>query len=152
MDRAGDGGRARALRGPRIGCGRRLGGSAALVRWDDLPEEYREASRAQARDTVAKLKLIGARVEAASAAEDQPGSSFTSAELDVLARREHERWMEHERSRGWSLGPRDDVHRTHPCLLPYDGLSQVEQQKDRDVVSEIPSLLRAAGRCIVRGS
>ena len=122
----------------------------ALVGWPDLPGEYRDACRAQAEDILAKLASIGARAEPTRGPQVVPGFAFTAAEIDMLARREHARWMDHKMSRGWTLGPRDDGRKTHPCLVPYDDLPEAERQKDVDAVLEVPRLLQLAGYRIVR--
>lgn len=133
-----------------VEAGHAVGSAAALVGWEDLPEEYRAASRAQAQDILEKLSLIGAGAERSADSFEESDCAFTRAELDLLARREHERWMADKLSRGWTFGPRDDAARTHPCLIPYDELPEVERRKDEAVVLEIPNLLRAAGYRIVR--
>jgi len=133
-----------------LASGHRLGSIPALVSWDELPADYRDADRAQARDILAKLASIGAHVEAARGSQVAPGFAFTAAEIDMLARREHARWRDHKLSRGWTLGPRDEARRTHPCLVPYDDLPEAERQKDSDVVVSIPSLLALSGYRIVR--
>jgi len=133
-----------------LASGHRLGSIPALVSWDELPAEYRDADRAQARDRLAKLASIGAHVEAAPGSEAVCGFAFTASELDMLARREHVRWVDHKLSRGWALGPRDDARKTHPCLVPYDDLPEAERQKDIDAVLEVPRLLQLAGFRIVR--
>ena len=119
------------------------GETPALVEWEDLPEEYREANRAQAADIVAKMSSIGWRVVPAEQGER---FELTEAQLDRLARAEHERWMRQRLSAGWSYGPvRDDAARLHPLLIPYDDLPADERQQDIDAVLEIPALLAAAG-------
>ncbi len=43
---------------------------------------------------------------------------------------EHRRWNAYVRSEGYRLGPRDDLAKTHPCLVPFDELSPEEKEKD----------------------
>ena len=122
----------------------------ALVEWEALPEEYREANRAQARDIVAKMHAIGWIIVPA-----KDGEAFepSADELDLLAREEHERWARQRRADGWCYGPvRDDEALRHPMLIPYDDLPVDEQQKDIDAVLEIPALLAAAGLGLRRRS
>jgi len=134
-----------------LASGIAAGSAPALVAWDRLPEEYRDANLAQARDVLAKLSLIGVRAEPLDGSEEAPGFTFTASELDLLARREHQRWMDHKLSRGWTLGPRDDARRTHPCLVPHDELPEAQRQRDVDAVLEIPQLLQRSGYRLVRG-
>ncbi|MFO1531870.1 MAG: RyR domain-containing protein [Kiritimatiellia bacterium] len=47
---------------------------------------------------------------------------------------------------GWKHGAVKDARaRTHPCLVPYDGLPPDEQEKDRSAVRLIPPLLDRTG-------
>lgn len=58
-------------------------------------------------------------------------------ELDVLiermAKNVHEVWAQSRIEQGWTYGEeRSDVLKTHPCLIPYEELSEVEKAYDRD--------------------
>ena len=51
---------------------------------------------------------------------------------EELARNVHETWAKERMSQGWTWGEvRDDKKRTHPCLVPYDELSEEEKEFDR---------------------
>lgn len=53
--------------------------------------------------------------------------------VEQIARNVHEVWAENRLSQGWTLGPeRSDTLKTHPCLVPYDELTEVEKDYDRD--------------------
>jgi|GEM_PF-2525263 len=44
---------------------------------------------------------------------------------------EHKNWMDFKLSQGWKCGPvKDEATKTHPDLLPWDQLPEVEQRKD----------------------
>jgi RyR domain len=126
--------------------GRRLGENRAMVAWDDLDEDKREANRAQARDITAKLERIGCAVGTGT----DPTFAFTPEELESLARDEHERWMAQRRQAGWRRGRRDDATKRHPGLVPYDRLSRSDKDKDRDAVRHIPDVLAEVGLRVIR--
>lgn len=51
---------------------------------------------------------------------------------EMLARNAHECWAKQRIAEGWRYGPvRDDAQRLHPCLVPYDQLSESEKEYDR---------------------
>lgn len=51
----------------------------------------------------------------------------------ALRRLEHRRWNAYMRSEGYCYAPeRNDLAKTHPCLVPFDELSEADQKKDDD--------------------
>jgi hypothetical protein len=43
----------------------------------------------------------------------------------------HENWMREKLADGWQYGPvKDTVAKTHPCIVPFDGLPKEQQFKD----------------------
>ena len=125
-----------------------MGSTPAMVVWERLDEDKREANRAQARDITDKLRRIGCRVGRGPAVR---AFAFTEAELDALAHDEQLRWSSQRTEAGWRYGSwRDDDVKIHPCLVPGDELPEVEKDKDRDAVRNIPTVLAAAGLRIVR--
>lgn len=124
-----------------------MGSTSAMSSWEDLDEDLREANRAQAREIETTLAQVGCRVEPGA------GGAFalTSDEIELLARREHARWLRQRRDAGWIFGQiRDDAGRRHPRLVEWGQLSESERDKDRDAVRNFPSVLAAAGLRVVR--
>jgi RyR domain-containing protein len=122
--------------------------AAAARPWSRLTKDLKEANRAQARDITVKLELIRCTIT--------PGErdfAFTRAELERLARHEHVRWMTQRTEAGWTYGRvRHTARRKHPSLVSWAELSEVEREKDRDVVRRIPVVLAGAGLTVVRTS
>lgn len=57
----------------------------------------------------------------------------TNEELWTLRRLEHRRWNAYMRSEGYSYAPvRNDLAKTHNCLVPFNKLSEKDQVKDDD--------------------
>jgi hypothetical protein len=77
--------------------------------------------------------------------------AFTAAEVERLAQMEHERWMGDLREAGFTYGPRhDEQAKTHPGLVPFDQLSDDDQEKDRAAVRNLPEMMVSAGFEITR--
>lgn len=70
---------------------------------------------------------------------------------EIIARNVHEAWAHSRISQGWHYGEkRDDVQRTHPCLVPYDMLSEEEKDYDRQTAFETLKLIQKYGFKIVK--
>ena len=53
--------------------------------------------------------------------------------VEAMAKNVHEVWAESRILQGWTYGPeRNDALKTHPCLVPYEDLPEVEKAYDRD--------------------
>ena len=53
--------------------------------------------------------------------------------VEKMARTVHEVWAQSRMDQGWVYGPeRSDALKTHPCLIPYEDLPEVEKAYDRD--------------------
>jgi hypothetical protein len=71
--------------------------------------------------------------------------------LESLARNAHEIWAQQRLRDGWTYGAhRDDVKRTHPCLVPYENLSESEKDYDRIMVNEALKAIIAMGYSIAK--
>lgn len=122
-----------------------------LVPWDNLPETVKESNRRQADHIGLKLKAIGCGISPLRDWE-APNFKFTSQQIEVMARMEHERWSQERRSAGWRYAPgeRDDARKTHPSLVDWEALPDSEKDKNRVTVRELPYLLARAGFEIYR--
>ncbi len=66
--------------------------------------------------------------------------------VETLARQVHDTWAHGRLTDGWTWGPeRDDVKRTHPCLVPYEELSEEERAYDRQTALQTIRVLLALG-------
>ncbi|MBQ8463688.1 MAG: Ryanodine receptor Ryr [Prevotella sp.] len=53
--------------------------------------------------------------------------------IEKMSKNVHEVWAEGRIRQGWTYGPqRDDTLKTHPCLIPYEELTEEEKDYDRN--------------------
>jgi hypothetical protein len=129
--------------------GQSVAQNPSMADWTELTEDLRDANREQARDIGAKLTTIQCTL---TPLPDSPEEfTFTAAELELLAEREHERWMEQRLAKGWVYDPkRNDTAKRHTDLLPWAELDDPTQDKDRQAIAALPEILADAGFMIVR--
>lgn len=116
--------------------------------WDELDEILRNSNRAQASAIPSKLAKVGCRIAPAGSVGEFAG--FTPAELELLARDEHERWVDERLAAGWTKGPK--AARRSPDLVPWPDLPEDRRELDREAIRAIPTVLALAGTAIRRGA
>ncbi|MBO5920454.1 MAG: Ryanodine receptor Ryr [Bacteroidales bacterium] len=53
--------------------------------------------------------------------------------VERMAKNVHEVWAQSRIDQGWVYGQeRSDALKTHPCLIPYEDLPEIEKAYDRD--------------------
>lgn len=66
--------------------------------------------------------------------------------IEQMARNVHEVWAQNRINQGWSYGKeRNDTLKTHPCLIPYEELPEIEKKYDRDTALSTLKLIRKLG-------
>lgn len=69
-----------------------------------------------------------------------------------IAKNVHEVWSEGRMKDGWMYGEeRNDAEKKHPCLVPYEELSEEEKEYDRNTSVETIKLILKMGFKITRG-
>ena len=126
------------------------GSSAALVRWEELDEEYRSSNRDQVVEIGRRLAGIGCLLSPRRF--DDPPFSYRADELESFAELEHERWFAERTRRGWTWSPEhDEAKMLHPDLVPWNELTEEAREKDRQAVRAGPQMLADAGLAVIRG-
>lgn len=66
--------------------------------------------------------------------------------VEKMAKNVHEVWAQTRISQGWTYGEeRNDAEKKHPCLVPYDELSEEEKTYDRNTSIETIKLILKLG-------
>ena len=120
-----------------------------MVPWEDLGDGARESNRAQAAHIGVKLAAVGCDLSPL-VDWDAERFAFDPGELELLARMEHDRWVEERRRDGWKLGPRKSDKKTSPHLIPWEDLGEETRELDRSFIRGLPRFLARAGFQIVR--
>ena len=118
----------------------------SLVPWEKLPETLKESNRRQADYIGVKLKQIDYYIIPMTDLNAEP-IEFTPGEVEIMAKMEHDHWMEERLKDGWKYAPglKDNEKKTHPSLVSWEKLSEQEREKDRNTVREISASLEKAG-------
>jgi hypothetical protein len=65
---------------------------------------------------------------------------------ELLARNAHDVWAQNRLRDGWRWGAeRNDERKEHPCLIPYDDLTETEKEYDRVMAIETLKTITALG-------
>ena len=63
-----------------------------------------------------------------------------------IAENVHEVWAKARIDEGWTYGEkRDDIHKKHPCLVPYDELPEEEKEYDRNTAMNTIKMVKKLG-------
>lgn len=128
--------------------------SPAILPWERLDIRFKQSSLFQAAHIAAKARAIGCRIpppDQVPLLEAQMAeATLSDAEVEMLARMEHARWVAERSLAGWSLGKRDNARLLHPDLVPYDELPEATKEFDRDFARMLPSHARLLGSVLLR--
>lgn len=69
---------------------------------------------------------------------------------EALARNVHEVWAAGRIADGWTRGTRNDELKRHPCLIPYEELSEEEKDYDRRTSAETLKFIISEGYRILK--
>lgn len=73
--------------------------------------------------------------------------------VEEMSKNVHEVWAQTRISQGWTYGEEcNDTEKKHPCLVPYEDLSEEEKEYDRNTSIETIKLILKLGFKITRDS
>ena len=85
--------------------------------------------------------------------EKDLNESTSLTALEEMSKNVHEVWAATRISQGWTYGKeRNDEKKKHPCLMPYEELSEEEKEYDRNTSIETIKLILKLGFKITRDS
>ncbi len=114
--------------------------------WDQLAAFYRDSNIRLVRETLSSAVAVGRTWGSVPPGADPEDTHPTDAQLDEMARREHESWRARHLEAGWRhASRRDDARRLHPLLVPWDEVDAAGKAKTRRSVLDALGLLRAMG-------
>ena len=118
--------------------------------WDELPRRLKESNLRQAEDIWKTLHLIQCTIGFASSGRE-PLFEFTTDEIEYLAQKEHELWVDERVRKGWRYGRiRNDPEKIHDCIVPWSELSEEQRDKDRNALRALPGILAKVYLKIIR--
>ena len=120
------------------------------ISYDDLPDDIKSSSIDSAYHIATKLLSIGYAIKEENNEAEQILLYLSKSDIETMAKLEHERWAWEKRLKGWTYAPeRNNKNKRHNCLVPYDELTELEKEKDRDQVKLYPALLKAINYKII---
>jgi len=107
---------------------------AATRDWADVPETYRAANRAVSDSAMTKLWDAGWAPMKRGERGGETAPTIPDAMIDMMARREHDRWMAERLVSGWRpTAPgenRNNDLMIHDKIVPWDALSEADKNND----------------------
>ncbi|AKB57022.1 RyR domain-containing protein [Methanosarcina barkeri] len=119
----------------------------SLVKFEDLPEDIKEANFDNIKKIPEKLSWIHYSTRRIQQDEEQRELTLTEKEIETMAKREHDRWVWQKIMQGWTYkeGKKDFVNKTSPFIVPWNKLPPDTRINDFNAVRLIPKLLKEAG-------
>ena len=134
---------------------RRAEGKEVIERYTDQPMDFQRSNYAQAEHIPVKVQALGYQLVFEYDSEVyEKVTSFSDEQIELLARLEHDRWIEERLSMGWTLDrtipDRIPEKKLSPHLVPYDELSEATKGYDRDTARQLIPLVNSVGLTVVR--
>ncbi len=114
-----------------------------ISEFDELPDDIKFSNLDNAVHIPAKLLSAGYGIRPVKKGFKPSALRLSEPEIETMAGTEHLRWCWDKILNGWVYGEKkDNRKKRHPSLIDYKKLDESEKNKDRELVSLIPSLLQ----------
>ena len=131
-------------------AGMTLKTNPSMCSWNELPNRLKDSNLRQAADIWRKLDLIACAI-GLSIDNKELLFEFTRDEIELLAEKEHQRWIDERLKKGWTYAMQTNEQlRTHDCIVPWELLPESEREKDRNAIRTLPQILSKVHLKIVR--
>ena len=115
-----------------------------------LEASVRYSNLRQAMNMDKKLRLLGYALSAKEY-DAEAVKGFSENIIEQYAILEHDDWMTGRIRFGWKYGkPRDNDKKLHPCILPWEELSEEEKEKDRNTARNVVKLAKLANMKVIK--
>jgi hypothetical protein len=121
----------------------------SMVKWEELPEELKESNRQQADHIGEKLKEMSCGIIPLTD-WDEKLFEFTDAELEIMAKMEHDRYIFEREQKTWKKGPKNIQKKKTPSLIPWEDMSPEMKGESREPARNLPFYLAEVGFKIIR--
>jgi len=120
------------------------------VLWENLSPHFKLSNINHAMSYREKLELIGCEMRPITPGKP-PLKRFTEKEILVMAKQEHNRWMQEKIEDGWTSAPvRNDEKKLHDCLVPWEELTEEVQGWDKEPCANMIPILSEMGYGVYR--
>lgn len=117
--------------------------------WESLPDTLKYSNVRQAKTIVDKLGYIGCHADIENKYRER--YMFSEEDVAMLAKYEHDLWVEERTKNGWVYGEEKDISRKiSPYLIPFEELPDSIKELDIDTIKNIEPLLASVGLAIYK--
>jgi hypothetical protein len=131
----------------REGKGDTLETNKALIEFNDLSQDRKDANFSSVSMIPDKLNLIGYKIRRLQQGEEENVVTLNQKQIEKIAKKEHDRWVLQKIMQGWiySEGETNDDERTNPYIVQWDKLSHDIKDNDLNPIRLIPEMLKEVG-------
>jgi hypothetical protein len=113
----------------------------SMVPWSDLNPNFKKDNRNQVLFYSKLLEEYGYAIRYKSRWEQEESIEISETHIELMAKREHERWERYKRDQGVT---------EHRCFGQYENLDEADKKKDRNIFINLNRLLARVNMKVVK--